>query len=417
MRYRTLRSALFAVATVCPSAPLAIAEPTLIGRASFPGDATDKSGLTDMILEGVPHNRLGSFGSAIDYSGSGDLYIAADDRGPADGQAAFFPRLQTLRITIRPGDAKPVAAELVATTLLTDESGTRFSGASAAFNAADQARGSRLDPEGLRVSPAATRFICDEYGPWIDEFDASGKRLHHWAPPPRFMIEKPDVDAHAELAQAKGRQANRGFEGLALKPDGVTLLAILQSPLIQDGGLEHDAAGNTRRTGVNNRILELNTATGKTREFVYVMDNPRNGVNEILTVDDYTVIVLERDGNKGKDAASKALYLVDLANASDVSAIDALPSAGLPAGVAPVRKQRLLDLLDARFGIAGPDVPEKVEGLCFGPRLPDGRRTLIVTSDNDFKPDAPSWIWVFACEDADLRFPSPPAAHTPVAGQ
>jgi hypothetical protein len=41
-------------------------------------------------------------------------------------------------------------------------------------------------------------------------------------------------------------------------------------------------------------------------------------------------------------------------------------------------------------------MPEKIEGLALGPALADGRRTLVVTTDNDLKTENPSWFWVFA---------------------
>jgi hypothetical protein len=67
-----------------------------------------------------------------------------------------------------------------------------------------------------------------------------------------------------------------------------------------------------------------------------------------------------------------------------------------------VEKQLFLDLLDPRHGLAGPDFPGKVEGLAFGPDLPDGRRLLIVTSDNDFKAEQPTWIFAFAIDKDSL---------------
>ena len=37
--------------------------------------------------------------------------------------------------------------------------------------------------------------------------------------------------------------------------------------------------------------------------------------------------------------------------------------------------------------MVGADFPEKIEGLAFGPDLPDGRHLLLVTNDNDFEAD------------------------------
>jgi hypothetical protein len=61
-----------------------------------------------------------------------------------------------------------------------------------------------------------------------------------------------------------------------------------------------------------------------------------------------------------------------------------------------VKKRVWLDLLDPRWGLAGAGMPEKIEGLTFGEVLPDGRRTLLVGTDNDFASASNSLIWVFA---------------------
>ena len=47
----------------------------------------------------------------------------------------------------------------------------------------------------------------------------------------------------------------------------------------------------------------------------------------------------------------------------------------------PVTKNLVFDI-EADFGIA----PDNLEGMTFGPTLPDGRRLLIIVSDNNFNP-------------------------------
>jgi len=159
-------------------------------------------------------------------------------------------------------------------------------------------------------------------------------------------------------------------------------------------------SSNNRR-GINNRLLEITLATGATREFVYQLADRSFGVNEILAINDHEFLVIERDGNAGAAAAFKQIVKIDVAGATDVSGI-LLPQTGLPAGVTPVTKTAFLDLLSPAFGLAGATFPEKIEGLAFGPDLPDGRHLLLVTSDNDFFPDNPSRVYAFAIEGTAL---------------
>ena len=65
-------------------------------------------------------------------------------------------------------------------------------------------------------------------------------------------------------------------------------------------------------------------------------------------------------------------------------------------------KAFFLDLLDPVFGLAGASFPEKIEGLTFGPGLPDSHHLLIVTNDNDFMPTQPNRFLAFAIDHADL---------------
>ena len=76
--------------------------------------------------------------------------------------------------------------------------------------------------------------------------------------------------------------------------------------------------------------------------------------------------------------------------------MDSLPATGLPAGIRAVTKRLFLDLLDPKWGLVGEAFPAKIEGITFGPPLKDGSRLLLISSDNDFKPDESSYVFAFA---------------------
>jgi hypothetical protein len=385
---RHLRSAAGLLALMVPLSA-ARAEVTLIGVGTIPGSATDKSGLSGTLTnaqsETIAADQFGSFGSGLTYTGVGNRYYATNDRGFGDGATRSLDRLHVLEITVDPA-TKTVTPRLVETRMLTDESGRNFVGLASAY---DQ----RFDPEGIRVGRDGTLYLSDEYGPYVWQFTPEGKRIRTLTVPDKFQIAHPDPDEDREIAaNTSGRVTNKGMEGLAITPDGRALFGIMQSPLIQDGG----------RKGVNDRILKIDLATGATREYVYPLENPKTGVSEILAIDDHRFLVLERDGQAGKSRFCK-VFAIDVSGASDISAIgttakNGLPLTGTPAGVTPVAKRLYLDLLDPKFGLASDDFPAKIEGLTWGPDLPDGRRLLLIISDNDLMTKSPTWIYAFAVD-------------------
>ncbi|HUR28704.1 MAG TPA: esterase-like activity of phytase family protein [Planctomycetota bacterium] len=370
---------------------------TLIGVASIAADANDRSKTDGELIPGTQlrQDRLGSMGSGIDYTGQGNTYLALCDRGPKDGAVAYVPRFQQLSIAV---DAKEmrVSVRLEQTTLFSDEQGRGYSGLAASFDSAAPAQGRRLDTEGIRVAKDGNIFTSDEYGPWIDEWTARGVHVRRIELPAKFPIAKLGATPADEFPpnNASGRQSNRGMEGLARSPDGNFLYGVMQSPLIQDGGLDDE----NKRVGTNVRVLELELASGKTREFLYVLEGAKNGVNEIVAVGPHTFLVIERDGAEGTKAEFKRLYKVELDGASDISALEKLPVKDVPHAIVPVKKSLFLDFLDPRFGLAGEKMPEKIEGLAFGPKFADGRLLLIVSIDNDFRQDVPNTFWAFAVD-------------------
>jgi hypothetical protein len=333
-------SPLFCSLILAATSTASSAAVNFIGEGSLPGTTRDQSGLSGLLEDGVtPHNLVGGFGSAITYSGKQNLYIATPDRGPADGNTSYIDRFYTISIDVkRQGSSQySVTPKLVDTQLMKESGKTYYTGSNRAFDPTGSPESLRFDPEGVRVSRCGdTAFVSDEYGPYLYEFKLKdGKRVQSLAVPNKFLIDYPSSNPTEELAlNVSGRQSNQGMEGLAISPDGGKLYGIMQSPLIQDGGLNAALS----RVGINNRIVEVDVETGAIREFLYRMDVAGNGISEIVAVNDHEFLVLERDGRAGAAAQVKKIYKIDINGATDIRKVKQLPQTDLPAGITPVSK-------------------------------------------------------------------------------
>ena len=407
---------------------------TLIGTGFIPGNALDRSGLDGRLIcqrgnasNCIDQATLGGLGSALTYTGHNNVFLAVPDRGPFDGRTdvPYLDRFHFLHITVDTGRPFPnIKTLLLDTRFLKNEGGDNFVGDSSAFDTSNPLATLRFDPEGVAVSGDGNFFVSDEYGPYLFKFNRQGHLLQRLPVPAKFLIATPSAGVDADgnslelypVNNTSGRQANRGMEGLAITPDGRTLVGIMQNALIQDNGL--NSATPPGRRGVNNRILTIDTQTGVTREYVYPVDaiNQGRGVNEILAINGHEFLVLERDNrtlvptppNAAQTPNLKRLYKIDLAKPglTDVSGVASLPATAAELGaIVPVSKTLVLDLLDSAYKVDATRtikdvIAEKIEGIAWGPDLPDGRHVLYVMSDNDLFPGLPTQIYAFAIDGA-----------------
>ena len=406
-------------------------EVRFIGTAVIDGKGSDLSGLPSTLLEDgmSPLNGLNGFGSAMAYTGFENRYLLLPDRGPnkveykggetVDNTTSYPSRYQTFDITVAQDATRPtgwrVDMKHVATTLLKNGAGEQYLGISTAMAAPGQLN-RRFDAEGVRVAPDGSLWMSDEYGPYILHFDQTGREIGAVAAPEGFTLAKPAVNAKLEMqANTIGRVTNRGAEGLAITPDGRYMAVIMQSPLIQDGGLK----------GLNSRIMvyDLQDKAAKPRQFIYPLDDTKLAVSEILAVDNTRFLVNERDGVPGA-AGRKLLYLVDIAQTPAATELTAagyvgvasktLPETGLPQDVVALRKTLLADIgnllnvaeREGKGAYANArGLPDKIEGYAFGPDLPNGDHLLLACNDNDFETLAtgfPNYVFAFAVPAAKL---------------
>ncbi len=405
MHTRPLAALLGAAATLLAST--ALAAPSLVNGITIPGSATDLSSGPSS----ANTNRLGGFGSDLFYDAATGSFYGVADRGPGGGVISYDTRVQQFGLSVNATTGAIGNFTLQSTTLFRDTGGT-FNGLNPTLlNGNASILGRSLDPEGFVVGRNGNYFVSDEYGPSVKEFRPDGTLVRTFDTPSNILPRQSNGNLNFTDGRptiTTGRQDNRGFEGLAISPDGKTLTAILQDPLVNEG------SSNDGRTSRNLRIVQFDVASGQaTKQMIYQLESlndingripgtandfgstsqGRNiGVSSITALNDHQFLVIERD-NRGlgvgdtagtnPPVGSKRVYLIDTTNATDVSNISLAGTSNLPAGVTPVDKQIFLDIQDA-LQKAGLAVPEKIEGLAIGPRLADGSYAIIIGTDNDF---------------------------------
>ncbi|MGH2413160.1 MAG: esterase-like activity of phytase family protein, partial [Microcystaceae cyanobacterium] len=396
---------------------------SLAGTIRIAGDATDLSGQPN----GANGNRLGGFFSDLYYDRSNNVYYGLSDRGPGGGTIPYDTRVQKFTLDVNPQTGAISNINLSKTILFTNPnqaspppiSTKNYNGYNPLLlNGNKSILGLSADPEGFAVAPNGNFYVSDEYGPSLYEFNPQGSFIRAFNTPnlaantnPINLIPKESngtlnyVDGRPTITN--GRQDNRGFEGLAITPDGSTLFAMLQDPLVNEGSPDG-------RYSRNLRIVEFDTATGNsTAQYIYQLEDlasinarvPNNqfntnqqgrsiGISAITALNDHEFLVIERD-NQGigvaapteadvanNPVASKRIYKIDLTGATDVSNISLSGTNNLN-GITPVTKTLFLNI-QTELENAGKLVPEKIEGLAIGPQLDDGNYAILAGTDNDY---------------------------------
>ncbi|GAB4199982.1 MAG: hypothetical protein Fur006_51100 [Coleofasciculaceae cyanobacterium] len=256
------------------------------------------------------------------------------------------------------------------------------------------------DLEGIFVAPDKTFWLVDEYRPAIYHFDSNGVLIDRFVPKGTAEAAgQPQGTFGTEvlpevLAQ---RRQNRGFEAVAYQ-DG-KIYAFVQSPIRNPDSLSNSTLNNLR----NVRIVEFDPATQKTRQFLYVMDNPNLGgtgntradkLGDAVAIGNGEFLLVERDDDAidsdSLDKIEKKVYRFSLDDVTEISAFDDPIDLGggvsktidqmTPTELAWAGIQTVNKVLHVDLATAGYNSVEKVEGLT----LIDGG-TIAVINDNDFQ--------------------------------
>ena len=240
-----------------------------------------------------------------------------------------------------------------------------------------------MDTEGVALLTDGSFWASEEYGPSLVRIGAEGELLERLVPED-VQLENAGCPVRACLpAIATQRHLNRGFEAVAVSPSEHRLFVAFQSPLAHPSVEHHKAARHVR-------IWTLDPSGAVTDQYLYRLDDPASfrrdnedgkvergdlKVCEIIAVDEYQLLVLERASKTSK------IYRVRLSDELK------LPEEHLQAGTRPTIEE---------LSASGAELPELGKELLFtsdewpqvaadleGMTLLDPRSILLV-SDNDF---------------------------------
>jgi hypothetical protein len=398
-----------ALALLAPGAVVAADAPQLVSTATF-SDLSLKTVSNASIPNSVSDDAgvlLGGMGSDL-FHVPGDapnIYYVITDRGPnndtvqpdkSSGTGFVVPTFSPMILKIKVVGSQ---VEILESMALRTKQGVGVTGlpnikgydavptdvkgitSSSLYNL------SGLDSEGVVKTQKGEFWIVDEYAPSLARISASGKLLTRYVPagwaatPTSFTAVKSIPEIYLK------RKANRGFEALALSPDGSTLFVGLQSPLLNPTKAVGDASLATR-------ILRFDIASQKfTGEFVFGFEAASKvdatskkasdlKLSALVALDADTLLVQERTDNsfllstfEVSEAANILGSKWDLATTSP--SLESYTGVGTNAEVEALIKLSEKKIVFNSTSI--PSMPMKIEGLAV-----IDPQHIVVINDNDF---------------------------------
>ncbi|MGI9584607.1 MAG: esterase-like activity of phytase family protein [Acidimicrobiia bacterium] len=244
-----------------------------------------------------------------------------------------------------------------------------------------------LDPEGFTLGRQGFFYMSSEgnifadpiIDPFIRRYNRNG----------RATADLPIPDQYIPNGVDHGVRFNLGFESLNVTPNARQLVTAGEGALFQDG-----PASTFTNSSLARILLYDNAKRTPIAEYVYEVGpwaEPSaifgvNGIVEVLPIDNAgTMLVMERSFSVGGVLGGGTGNVVEIheistKGATDVLGIDALYEGGSPIALTPVSKRLVFAFDDLGIPI------DNIEGMTFGPDLPDGRRTIVIVSDNNFSP-------------------------------
>ncbi|MGO4819387.1 esterase-like activity of phytase family protein [Flavobacterium sp. W22_SRS_FP1] len=319
--------------------------------------------------------------SSIDYDTKNDLYYFISDDRAIYNDARFY----TAKIHLDSDTINKIAFKNVVS--LKNAAGEKYSNW-------ETTPSESIDPEELRYNPKTNSVIWSSEGarviakdfsvlqnPTLQTADLNGNYLNEYHLPANLNMQK----------EEKGPRSNGVLEGIAFNKNYTTLYANVEESLYED-----DCEATTAKGGMI-RLFEFDVNSRKnTAQYAYLLDpiahepNPAAGfaVNGISTIQYYAknqLLVVERSYSVGRQACTIKVYLCDFSKATDVKNIASLQGQEFT----PASKILILNMDDLGIFI------DNIEGITFGPKLANGKQSLLFVSDNNFSNKQKTQILLF----------------------
>ncbi len=339
----------------------------------------------------VPHNMkfkgttIGGL-SGIDYDAEHNLYYSISDDRSEYNPARFY----TLKITVTPKGIDTVIFVDVKSLLQPD--GTVYPNKK-------QNPFRTPDPEALRFNPVTKKMVWTSEGerdlsifkdvienPAITTITTEGKYMDTFPLPAQVVMHKEEI----------GPRRNGVFEGIAFANNYKDAYVSVEEPLYQDG-----PQADTQDVNPMIRILKFDATTKtNTAQYAYKLDPVAypalpltfkiNGVSDILWAGKDKLLVMERSYSTGRLACTVKIFEADLSKATDIK--DNL-SLLKNKDFVPAPKRLILNMDNLGRYV------DNVEGMTFGPTLPNGHKTLVTMVDNNFLVVEKTQVFLFEIEE------------------
>ena len=309
--------------------------------------------------------------SSITFDSARDVYYAlSDDQG---NRATGDPvRYYTVAIDLSDGTLDAGDVEFIDVTQLFEIETSPFPPGG-------------LDPEGFTLGRKGFFFMSSEgnifadpiLDPFIRRYNRDGE----------VTADLPIPDKYIPNGVDHGVRFNLSFESLNITPNGRVLATAGEGALFQDGPassfnnsslariLQYDLR---KRTPISEYVYEVAPWAEPSSIFGV------NGIVEVLPIDDVgTMLVMERSFSVGGVLGGGTGNVVVINEISTQGATDVLGNEALYEGGSPVPVIAVSQTEVFAFDDLGIPI-DNIEGMTFGPLMPDGRIPLIIVSDNNF---------------------------------